>query len=73
VPIPEKLSEGAKRFALSKRETEAIVLIATGNPWKIVASKMGVSIRTVEFHLYNARLKIKGAASTLEALIRMLL
>lgn len=35
---------------LSKRELEVIVLLAQGNPNKIVADTLGISIRTVETH-----------------------
>ncbi|MGB2672968.1 MAG: LuxR C-terminal-related transcriptional regulator [Candidatus Acidiferrum sp.] len=35
---------------LSRRECEVIALLAKGNPNKIVAGNLGISIRTAEVH-----------------------
>jgi DNA-binding NarL/FixJ family response regulator len=35
---------------LSQRELEVIALLARGNPNKIIAETLGISIRTVEVH-----------------------
>lgn len=51
---------------LSPRESEVLRLIATGNSQAEVASLLGISERTVEQHVRNARHKLK-AANTVQA------
>lgn len=50
---------------LSKRETEILKLVAGGLPNKLIASKLKISIRTVETHRANLtnKLGIKNTAS----------
>lgn len=45
--------------SLSPREFEVINLLMAGAPNKIVAHRLGVSVRTVEMHRSNALLKLK--------------
>jgi DNA-binding CsgD family transcriptional regulator len=71
ISIPARFAEAATRFKLTQREQQVIVLIAAGDPWKLVAARLGVSTRTVKFHLYNARGKIE-AQNTLSAIVKML-
>lgn len=43
---------------LSKRETEVVDCLATGIPNKLVAHRLGLSVRTVEMHRRNAMAKL---------------
>ena len=40
----------AQMELLTKRETEVLTLVALGETHKAIADKLGVSIKTVEFH-----------------------
>jgi DNA-binding NarL/FixJ family response regulator len=42
---------------LSKREQEVIFLLLEGNGEKMIAAKLGIAVRTVEFHLAEIRRK----------------
>lgn len=53
-----------KNADLTTREREVLQLAANGNTAKTIANKIGVSRKTVEAHLTNARNKT-GARSTL--------
>lgn len=57
-------------FMLTQRETEVMTLLAStarGNT-KRVAQTLGISPRTVEIHVHNARLKL-GAETKTEAVL----
>jgi DNA-binding CsgD family transcriptional regulator len=45
-------------FFLTKRSTECLILAAMGFPKKQIASRLGISYRTVEKHITNAKNKI---------------
>jgi DNA-binding CsgD family transcriptional regulator len=44
--------------ALSPREREIATLAAAGQPSKVIAQRLGLSVRTVSNHLQNAYLKL---------------
>ena len=48
-PVAEGKPEKA-RSALTSREREVLQLVAEGNPNKLVAADLGISIKTVEKH-----------------------
>jgi len=54
---------------LTARETETLALLVEGHPNKVIAAKLGVSIRTIEHH--RARIMEKTGARTLSQLIKM--
>jgi DNA-binding NarL/FixJ family response regulator len=58
-----------KLVTLSDREIEALTWVARGKTSAEVADVIGLSKRTVDFHLDNARLKL-GAATRTEAAIK---
>jgi DNA-binding CsgD family transcriptional regulator len=48
--------------ALSARETECMLLVSEGKKSKQIADLLGISQRTVEFHIQNAMQKLGGAS-----------
>jgi two-component system response regulator FixJ len=60
----------AERLAtLSPREHEVALLLAAGHPNKVVAGRLGISVRTAEVHRANIMEKI--GAKTLADLVRL--
>jgi two-component system, LuxR family, response regulator FixJ len=59
----------ARLSTLSAREREVMLLLVAGNPNKSVASRLGISARTVEVH--RARIMEKTGAKSLADLVRM--
>jgi DNA-binding CsgD family transcriptional regulator len=57
-----QLRKNFESFGLTPREREIAPLIAAGNPRKIMADRLNISIRTIDTHLKNIRPKI-GASS----------
>jgi DNA-binding NarL/FixJ family response regulator len=55
--------------SLSDREIEALTLVARGRTSGQIAETLGLTKRTVDFHLDNARMKL-GAATRTEAAIK---
>ena len=67
-----QLSELRRRFeALTPREHEVLELVVAGEANKVVASRLGVSQRTVEIH--RAHVMSKMGAQSLAHLVRMAL
>lgn len=64
--MPVKLRRGAKRFKLTRRECETFSHLATGQPWKATAERMGICLSTLKFHVRNLCRKTK-AANTIAA------
>jgi len=63
-----------ERDTLSHRETQCLLMVAEGKTSKEIARVLDISLRTVEFHIQNARKKLGGgprsrAASRLVMLI----
>lgn len=56
---------------LTPREREVMQLLTAGSTNKIIASKLGISVRTVELH--RARVMTKSRARTVADLVRMAL
>ena len=56
--------------ALTRREDEVLRLIARGSCNKAIAATVGISPRTVKFHMTNLLLKF-GVASRLELLVKI--
>ena len=59
-----------RRLTLTPRETEILGLLIEAYPNKVIAAKLGASIRTVEHH--RARILEKMGARSLSQLIRLM-
>jgi len=59
----------ARIEALTPREREVMLLVAEGRPNKVVATRLGLSTRTVEVH--RAKVMEKMQARSLAELVRM--
>lgn len=64
----QKLSRISALGTLTRREKEVLVAFAEGAPNKIVAHKLGLSVRTVELHRANMMRKL-GVRSLSQALL----
>jgi two-component system response regulator FixJ len=60
-----------RRASLTPRETEILELLMEGHPNKVIAGKLGMSVRTTEHH--RARIMEKLGARSISHLIKMLL
>ena len=60
----------AKRYRLTEREIEVILALAAGETWKLTAHGLGISPRTVRFHVENLRRKM-GVANSVAAIARI--
>ncbi len=60
---------GPKAAALNDREIEALTWVARGKTSVEIAQILGLSKRTVDFHIDNARTKL-GAATRTEAVVK---
>jgi DNA-binding NarL/FixJ family response regulator len=58
-----------KLVTLNEREIEALTLVARGRTSGQIAQTLGLTKRTIDFHLDNARMKL-GAATRTEAAIK---
>lgn len=56
-PIQTTTEENSRR-RLTDREIEVLSLVSAGNASKNVAQKLGISKRTVDFHLANVYTKL---------------
>lgn len=63
--------QAANPHALSEREICVLRLVAQGASNKVIASKLGISIRTVESHRYHLRLKTGVRTSSELALVAL--
>lgn len=76
-PVPaerrnEQQADVSRRLeALSPREHEVMLSLVRGNPNKIVAHELGISVRTVEIH--RANVMAKTEARSLAELVRLAL
>jgi NarL family two-component system response regulator LiaR len=59
LPTESGLGAGSRRSLLTQREREVVALIATGLQQKQVATRMGISIKTVQTHLAHAMDKLE--------------
>ena len=68
--------DGIEQAALSPREREVLALIAAGVPSKVIATRLGIAIPTVEVHIRRLRDKYarigRPAESRSELLLRAL-
>ena len=55
--------------ALNHREIQVLTLVARGNTSTVIARKLKLSKRTVDFHINNARIKLHATTRT-EAVIK---
>jgi DNA-binding NarL/FixJ family response regulator len=75
--IDERLGNAARtRFAsqgarLKDREIEILTLVARGKTCAKIAVELGLSKRTVDFHIENARTRLRTSTRT-EAIIKAL-
>ena len=49
--------------ALSTIEEQVVLLVAAGRSHRAIADELGVSLKTVEWHVVRARRKLEHAAS----------
>lgn len=70
--VPAKLERAARRFKLSPRQLQCLVLMASGNTIKMTADKLGISMPMVQRHMRKCRIKVR-ANSSLHALAVVLL
>lgn len=64
------MGDAAHRFeSLTKREREVLDLLADGKPNKLIAARLNIAERTVEYH--RASVMEKTAAASLASLLRM--
>lgn len=70
--VPAKLRAAAKRFKLSPRELQCLVLLSGGETLKGAGDRLSISPRTVELHVNNFRRKLK-ANNSMHALAVVLL
>jgi len=68
-PSAERAAVVARLDALTPREREVMELVAEGRPNKVVATRLGLSTRTVEVH--RAKVMEKMGARSLADLVRM--
>jgi len=61
----------ARRATLTSREAEVLALLVEGHPNKVIAAKLGMSIRTTEHH--RAHIMEKMGAHSLSQLIKLVL
>ncbi len=61
ISVPGPLRQAAKRFKVTKRELEVLVLLCEGEPWKGIQDKLGIHQSTVRFHCHNLCAKTKAA------------
>jgi len=61
----------ARRSTLTSREAEVLALLVEGHPNKVIAAKLGMSIRTTEHH--RARIMEKMGARSFSQLVKLLL
>ena len=59
-PDASRAAEAAARLAaLSQREREVLEGLLAGKPNKVIAHELGVSVRTVEGHIYRMFTKLQ--------------
>ena len=58
-PTDQGVGAGARGALLTQREREVVALVATGLQQKQVATRMGISIKTVQTHLAHAMDKLE--------------
>ena len=59
LPSEPGLGAGSRRALLTQREREVVALVAAGLQQKQVATRMGISIKTVQTHLAHAMDKLE--------------
>jgi RNA polymerase sigma factor (sigma-70 family) len=70
-PAADRAGIEARLDTLSPREREVMQLVAEGKPNKVIATRLGLSTRTVEVH--RAKVMEKMQAASLAELVRMAL
>jgi len=53
-------------YSLTLQENRIVPEVAKGLPRKVIADKIGISVRTLDFHLVNLRRKCGNFKSTPE-------
>jgi DNA-binding NarL/FixJ family response regulator len=53
IQTPEQLVINSKKYALSTREVEILLLLREGLPYKLIGDKLHISQRTVSSHVAN--------------------
>ncbi len=70
-PAADRAGIEARLATLSPREREVMALVVEGRPNKVIATRLGLSTRTVEVH--RAKVMEKMAAASLAELVRLAL
>jgi two-component system response regulator FixJ len=70
-PAPDRAGIEARIATLSPREREVMQFVVEGRPNKVIATRLGLSTRTVEVH--RAKVMEKMQAASLAELVRMAL
>lgn len=53
IHTPDKLEHNSKKYALSSREVEILLLLREGLPYKLIGDRLHISQRTVSSHVAN--------------------
>jgi two-component system NarL family response regulator len=64
--VARRMADSLTRVALTSREAEVLALVATGQPNKVIARRLSISLGTVKSHVSAIMVKL-GAASRTEA------
>ena len=68
-PKRDRMEPELKRISLSEREIEMLTWAARGKTSAAIAEIVGLTKRTIDFHIDNARIKL-GAKTRTEAAIK---
>ncbi len=71
IQTPEQLVINSKKYALSTREVEILLLLREGLPYKLIGDKLHISQRTVSSHVANMFEKV-GVTNKMELVNKML-
>lgn len=71
VGVIGSVGQAARKWGLTRRQHEVLAKVADGHPNKIIAARLGVSVRTVEVHLTALFMKAR-VASRAELLAKLL-
>jgi DNA-binding NarL/FixJ family response regulator len=70
IQTPEQLILNSRKYALSTREVEILLLLREGLPYKLIGDKLHISQRTVSSHVANMFEKV-NVTNKMELVNRM--